>query len=108
MNVKIIKLITGEELILDLHGRQNCSILDGAVLAATSVHAIQLARDPSNGQLVRQFVEWPMMATPGQIVEIPVSAVVTAPLDPYEELAREFTSAVTGLDLPQTPKILVG
>ncbi len=108
MNVMTMKLISGEELIFDFQGSQNCSVLGGKVIAATSVHAIQLMRDPSNGQLVRQFVEWPMMAMPGQLVEIPVSAVATAPLDAYEELEREFTSLVTGLDLPQTPKILVG
>ncbi len=108
MNVKTLKLLSGEELIFTFNGRQNCSDINGDAIAASDVYVIQIGRD-QNGQLIRQFIEWPMMATPGQVVPIPVTAVATAPLEPYEELAREYTSMVTGLELPPvTPQILVG
>ena len=103
MNIKTIKTINGDELVLDLKG-----IVDGCVVADT-VLIMQMMQDPKTGNVVPAFGDWPALAKPGQTLRIPVTAILSMPVDAHEEVARQYTSNVTGLQLPPAaPKILMG
>lgn len=102
MNVQTLKLLNGEEIVGDLlHVGDDFIQLTNAVVLQHMIH-------PETGKQVRVFGDWPALAEPGQTIRIPVTAVMVMPLDAHEELVRQFTMNITGLELPPTtPKILL-
>lgn len=103
MQVVTFRLTSGEELIATLLAEQH------GFLEVQSPLRIQLGQSP-DGSLQLGFAEWPEFADPNQHqlpVRIPISAVSCMPQAPYSQLEAQYTSTVTGVLVPPTPKILV-
>ena len=102
MEVRTVKLLNGDEVIGDLKG-----IFDG-FLHFDNLVVLQMMQHPETGKVMRAFGDYPALAAPGQTVRIPVTSVLSMPLNAHEELERQFIANVTGLDLPPAqPKILL-
>lgn len=102
MDVKTFKVIGGEEIVC------NVMVETSNFVIATDVVVLQVVRDPKTGEQMQAFGNWPALAKLGQEIKIPVSALLTFPVEAHEELARQYISNVTGLELPPvTPKILL-
>lgn len=102
MNVLTFKVIGGEELVA------NVSHVGSDFITAEDVVVLQMMQHPETGKPVQAFGDWPALAKRGQEMRIPVSALLSMPVEAHEELARHYISNVTGLELPPvTPKILL-
>lgn len=103
MNVKVFKLINGEEIIANVMsiGTDRITVQNPCVL--------QMVQHPETKQPIQAFADWPALARHEQDVQIPITALTAFPLDAHEELERNYVSNITGLELPPvTPKILLG
>lgn len=102
MNVQTFKVLNGEEIVADV-----THVGDDFVHAQNTV-VLQSMQHPETGKIVRAFGDWPALAIPGQTIRIPITALMTMPAQAHEELERQFTMNVTGLELPPaTPQILL-
>jgi len=104
MKVMALKLIGGEEII----GHE--VLIDDIFVNILQPVVMQHVRHPSTSEMIQGFGDWPGLAEPScEPRRIRLSAVAVMPLPAHEELARQYISNVTGLDLPQaTTKILLG
>lgn len=101
MNVRTIKLATGDELIFSL-------IEVGTdVIVAEDVVILQHIQDPATGKSMMGFGDYPAIAKPKQRQEIRLSAVMIMPLEAHEELERQYLANVTGLELPPAQKKII-
>lgn len=102
MDVKTFKVVGGEELVC------NIVVEHDRYIIAADVVVLQVVQNPATGEQVRAFGNWPALAKIGQEIKIPLSALLTFPVEAHEELERQYISNVTGLELPPaTPKILL-
>lgn len=103
MNVQTFKTLNGDEIVADV------SSISNGVITAENVVVMQMMQHPQSGEMMRAFGDWPALAAPGQTLQIPLTALLVYPCAPHEEITRQYTANVTGLDLPPvTPKIILG
>lgn len=104
MNVVTLKLVGGEEILGQL------SHIDDEFVHIIQPVVMQRIQNPTTGEIIQGFGDWPGLAQPSdEPRRIRLTAVAVMPLPAHEELARQYTANVTGLDLPPvTPKILLG
>jgi hypothetical protein len=103
MNVKTIKLANGEELVADVKS------VEHGVISAENVLVMQMMPHPQTGQMMRAFGDWPALVKPGETIFIPITSVLCFPVKAHEEIERQYTMNVTGIELPPaTPQIILG
>lgn len=99
MNIKTFRLTSGEEIVGDLVDDVNGRLLVNSPLR------IQLGQN-AQGQIQLGFAEWPEFSDDQSPVEIPHSALACFPRAAYSQIESQYSSTVTGIIVPPTPKIL--
>lgn len=104
MDVVTLKLVGGEEILGQL------SHINDEFVHMIQPVVMQRVQHPGTGEVIQGFGDWPALAQPSDTPRrIRLTAIAVMPLPAHEELARQYTSNVTGLELPPaTPKILLG
>lgn len=103
MNVKLIKLINGQELVAEILSEQNASI---TVKRPFVVHMMRDQQgNPSLG-----FGEWSLLMESDKPATVHKHAMVADPLDVLPEIVHSYEQQVSSIILPTPPagNILLG
>ena len=103
MNVQTFVLANGQEVVADLVH------IDERYIHLEDPLVLQQMMDPQTGRPIVGFGEWPALAKRGQVIRVPITGVLSMPVEAQEEVERSYLANTTGLSLPPAqPKILLG
>lgn len=98
MNVKILKLLTGEELIgdLDISALETHGIVRLVKPLLLFMHVDHETR--TQRLLMTPYMQY---STAPEQVELTAASLLLAPLDPIDQLVDDYTEAVGGIVTPR-------
>ena len=95
MDVKLIKLVTGEEIVAEIISSDDTSVTVGKAVAAV----LQPGRD---GSLSVGFIPWGTLSKKNKTISMSQVVYITTPED---DVASQFSSMFSGIVTP--PKTLI-
>jgi hypothetical protein len=101
-NIKLLKLITGEEILCEVL-TSNADTIE--IVRQVSIVVMPNPANPKASQI--GLGPWMQFSDPDESIHIRRSALVCNPIDPRNEFIAEYGKTFSKLEIPTSPKILL-